>query len=190
MPPPHYEESIDLSVRASDYLNLCSARGELGNVLLDADQIEAAITVLQTGVAEAKAKSVRGHTTVWLYVGLARAATLIAARARDPAALAEASSACRTAIEIGRRFRVGLVPALRAQAALSCLRGRSVQAHRVWNQAAKEAEALGARFEQALCALEVGTCMGDAGQRATALAALATMGHHSWEELSPAADAG
>ncbi len=155
------ERSIRLSLQARDFINLSAAHGELGCCLLECDRLQEGLEMLKQGLDGARTRGVRGHTTAALFLGIAAGAVQNAERAPGKARFAEAELAVRAAVATGRRYRIALVPALRAQATLSHLRGSEAKAKRGWDHAAAEAEKLGGRFEQARCLLEAGTRLGD-----------------------------
>ncbi len=172
-----FRETIQLSVDASDHVNLAGARGEFGHCLLDMGRDDEAMAVLQIGHESAVAHKVRGHALVWLATGRARGTLVMAQRTPGrKAPWSDAKKHCDHAILVGRRFRIGLTPALRIRGSLDWVQGRRLTAARWWNQSIVEAETVGARFEQALCYLEAGAKLGDAEQVGKARDLFAAMG--------------
>lgn len=140
-------EAIDLSASSRDHTNLSAANGEMGLCLQDLGRLDEARTVLRDGLAAATARKVRGHTLIWLLLGLARDSV--------PRADGNAQRACRRAVIQARRYQIGLVAALRTRGSLAWLRKRPRAAKRWWEQAEREAAKLGATFEATLTRLEL-----------------------------------
>lgn len=160
-----FRKTIQLSIEASDHVNLAGTRGEFGHCLQDMGRDDEAMAVLQEGHESAVAHKVRGHALIWLATGRARGALVMAQRTPDrKASWSDAQKHCDHAILIGRRFRIGLAPALRIRGSLDWAQGSRSAAARWWNQSIIEAGTVGARFEQALCHLEVGAKLDDAAQ--------------------------
>ena len=172
-----FQKTIQLSIDASDHVNLAGTRGEFGHCLHDMGRDDEAMAVLQVGHEGAVAHKVRGHALVWLATGRARGAVIMAQRTPgSKASWSDAKKHCNHALFVGRRFRMGLVPALRIRGSLEWCQGRRSTALRWWNQSIVEAETVGARFEQALGHLEAGVKLDDAAQIGKARDLFAAMG--------------
>lgn len=174
-----FRETIQLSIDASDHVNLAGTRGEFGHCLQDMGRDDEAMAVLQEGHESAMAHKVRGHALVWLATGRARGALAMAQHTPGrKASWGDAKKHCDHAVLVGRRFRIGLAPALRIRGSLDWFQGRRSTAARWWSQSIVEAEIIGARFELALCHLEAGAKLDDTAQLGKARDLFAAMGLH------------
>ena len=147
------EEAVALSLGRRDLPGAASAAAELGLLLLDDGDIDAAGRLLASVERDFAATRMRVYTVGALHVAVACCALRRLAQAggmSSPALLGEARRAAARALRSARRYGVSLPGALRIRGTLAGLQGRRAPAERYWRRAMEVAERYGAQVELAL----------------------------------------
>jgi len=157
------EAALELARGMPDYAGVAQTAGLLGACYVRRAEVARARELFDEGRRIIAERGFRGMSVVWLPLALAEAHVLgldADDGERRDTRLATARRACRRAVRQGRMLRFVLPRALRLRGMLDWRAGDRGSATRAWAESLAAADAMGARYELALTALEVGRWLG------------------------------
>ncbi|MBI2492368.1 MAG: tetratricopeptide repeat protein, partial [Candidatus Rokubacteria bacterium] len=157
------QAAMDLARALPDYAGVAQSAGMLGSCHLRRGEVRRALEVLDEGDRVIAERRFRGMSVVWVPLALAEAHVLLLGETDGGGRgvqLERARRACRRAVRQGEMLRFMLPLALRLRGMLEWRAGQRSAATRSWEKSLAAAEQVGARYELALTALEIGRSLG------------------------------